>query len=98
MMKEKTKSDNIYNAVAVSFSILSLFILYLFMIYFLYSTSKANYNLVYSLFLSLEIVALSIGAFFAVKQIIRNKHMEAVFAIMLLSLSIFGLVILVSVI
>lgn len=98
MMKYKTKSDNIYNALAVSFSVMSLFLLFMFMIYFLYSTTKTGYNLIYSLFLALEIVTMVVGTFFAVKQIVRNKHLEAVLSIMLLSLSFFGLLIMISVI
>lgn len=98
MTKYKTKSDNIYNAVAVSFSVLSLFVLFIFMIYFLYNTSKAGYNLIYGLFLTFEIIAMTIGTFFAVKQIVRNRHLEAVLSVMLLCLSLSGLLILVSLI
>jgi len=97
MIKYKTKSDNIYNAIAVSFSVLSLFVLFIFMIYVLYNTSKSGYNLIYGLFLTFEIITMTIGTFFAVKQIVRNKHLESVLSIMLLCLALLGLIIMFSV-
>lgn len=98
MIRYKTRSDNIYNAVAVTFSVLSLFMLFIFMIYVLYNTAKLGYNLTFMLFLSLEIITMAIGTFFSVKQIVRNRHLEAVLSIMLLSLSLIGLIMLITLI
>lgn len=92
MIKYKTMSDNIYNSIAVLFALLSFFLLIFYQLYLMFNRA-IGVNMLYYAFVIFEAICLSIGSFFAFKQLVRNRHIESLTAAIILIFSLFCFVI-----
>ncbi|NLC16749.1 MAG: hypothetical protein GX756_02610 [Clostridiales bacterium] len=94
MIKYKTMSDNIYNSMAVLFAALAFFFLAFYQIYLLLNKGITGVNVPYDFFIAFEVIFISFGAFFSLKQLVRNRHIETVTAAIALGASLLNFLVL----